>query len=243
MTRIIESVTSTNSFLIEELSTGNRPLEGDLLFAKFQTGGRGQRGNSWESNKGENILCSFVVYPTQISPSDQFMITLAVSLGITDHLADIIPSLPLGIKWPNDIYVGEKKLGGVLIENSLMGSGIDYSVIGFGINVNQTLFLSGAPNPVSLAQLTGREYDPVSLAAGIRDSIMKRYYQLPEQHKQLKMVYYSRLFRFQQSAAFLFEGNKIRASINGIDEYGRLTLTTDDGSELVAAFKEIEFLF
>lgn len=243
MTRIIESVTSTNSFLIEELSTGNRPLEGDLLFAKFQTGGRGQRGNSWESNKGENILCSFVVYPTQISPSDQFMITLAVSLGITDYLADIVPNLPLGIKWPNDIYVGEKKLGGVLIENSLMGSGIDYSVIGFGINVNQTLFLSGAPNPVSLAQLTGKEYDPVSLAAGIRDSIMKRYYQLPDQHDQLKMVYYSRLFRFQQSAAFLFEGNKIRAVINGIDEYGRLTLTTDDGRELVAAFKEIEFLY
>lgn len=147
MTRIIESVTSTNSFLIEELSTGNRPLEGDLLFAKFQTGGRGQRGNSWESNKGENILCSLLFIQLRSARLISLWLHWLFRL-VSLIIADIIPSLPLGIKWPNDIYVGEKKLGGVLIENSLMGSGIDYSVIGFGINVNQTLFLSGAPNPV-----------------------------------------------------------------------------------------------
>lgn len=242
MTRIIDSVTSTNSFLLEELTNGQRPPEGELLFARFQSGGRGQRGNSWESNPNENILCSFVIYPDQINPADQFMITLAVSLGITDVLKEYVTDHHLMIKWPNDLYVGNKKLGGVLIENALMGSGIDYSVIGFGINVNQELFLSNAPNPISISQITGKKYDPLAIALEIREAIMKRFRSLPEEHMALKQEYYHRLYRYKKRADYQYEGRKIIATITGIDEYGRLRLLTSDGEELVAAFKEIEFL-
>lgn len=130
-----------------------------------QIGGRGQRGNSWEAAPGKNLTLSLMFRPEGLRPAQQFSISEAVALGVCDLLAE--HGIAAKIKWPNDIYVADSKIAGILIEHSLMGTGFQYTIAGIGLNVNQTTFLSDAPNPVSMAQLTApaTEYNPYEESA------------------------------------------------------------------------------
>lgn len=152
----INETNSTNNYL-QSLCSEQKVEELTVVVADFQTSGRGQRGNSWESAPGKNLLFSTVIFPEFLEARRQFLISQVISLAIKEEL-DTYTS-DISIKWPNDIYWKEKKICGMLIENDLMGRNINQSIAGIGININQEIFHSSAPNPVSLLQITGEEHD------------------------------------------------------------------------------------
>ena len=154
---ILDSCDSTNAVL------ASRPdaQHGTVVATRSQTAGRGQRGNSWEAEPGTNLTFSLLLRPQGFPAARQFELSMLVALGVADVLNSLFGrlgfrDLKARIKWPNDIYVGHKKIVGILIENQLSGAGIDRTIVGIGVNVNQTRFLSDAPNPTSVALLTGR---------------------------------------------------------------------------------------
>src|ERR1035441_10550859 len=134
----LDSVASTNNFAKDMLSN-TRPVEGTAIMAKEQYAGRGQMGNAWETESGKNLTCSFILYPEFLEADKQFFLNMAVALAVKDFCEHVLHD-EIKIKWPNDIYYHDKKLGGILIENSISGNKISSSVIGIGINVNQTAF-------------------------------------------------------------------------------------------------------
>ena len=145
----LDETHSTSNYLLELCQQSVQPLEEfTTVTASFQTAGKGQRGNSWESEAGKNLLFSFVLYPKFLEARQQFLLSQFVSLAIKEELESIIKEI--SIKWPNDIYWREKKLCGILIEHQLCRSHIERTICGIGVNINQALFRSNAPNPVSL---------------------------------------------------------------------------------------------
>ena len=152
----LEETDSTNKYL-NELCNKQCVEELTTITADFQTSGRGQRGNSWESEAGQNLMFSFVLYPTFLKARRQFLLSQIISLAIKEELERYVSNI--SIKWPNDIYWKDKKICGMLIENDLTGVHISRSITGIGINVNQETFCSDAPNPVSLKQINGQSYD------------------------------------------------------------------------------------
>ena len=155
-THIIKAtLESTNSFL-KQIIHSKEVKNGTIVSTKHQTTGRGQRNNVWESERNKNILMSFVFFPNNIPAENQFIISKAVSLSILDLLLKYKKNVK--IKWPNDIYIDDKKIAGILIENSLRGSEISNSIIGIGLNINQTFFSNKLPNPTSLKLETNKNY-------------------------------------------------------------------------------------
>lgn len=145
------SVDSTNSEMLRQLEAKEMLEEGTVFWTTRQTAGRGQVGNSWESEADKNISFSILFHPAWLSPAGQFALSEAAALGIAETLDEYFPGFE--IKWPNDIYHDDRKIAGMLIENRIVGNRLQDSVIGIGININQMEFLSSAPNPVSLRQL------------------------------------------------------------------------------------------
>src|SRR5680860_150521 len=152
---VLKDVESTNNYA-NQLILSNAE-EGTVVLAQFQKKGRGQQGNQWESQSGKNLLASIILYPKFLKAGNQFLISKMVSLGLVEYLRHEVRDV--SIKWPNDIYIGNKKIAGILIENAIKGRNLFSTVIGVGLNLNQKNFLSDAPNPVSLYQLTGKEYN------------------------------------------------------------------------------------
>lgn len=146
----ISTTNSTNTLLKELLAKGEWPEGERFLYTAFQTAGRGQAGNGWESEEGKNLLCSILLPPKK----ELFDLNVLTAVAVQRLLGE-----GFTIKWPNDIYYGDKKVAGILIENAIIGNEIKYSIAGIGLNVNQTTFLSSAPNPVSLKQISGKETD------------------------------------------------------------------------------------
>ena len=149
----IEKVASTNTFL-KENPEAVAPMT--MLVAHEQFAGRGQRGNFWEADPGKNLTVSFRFKPAGLKPIEQFFISEAVALGIMDYLQG--RGINAKVKWPNDIYVNDDKISGILIEHSILGTEITDTIVGIGLNVNQKEFKSDAPNPVSMTNLKGKEY-------------------------------------------------------------------------------------
>jgi len=148
---------STNSYAIELLKQ-DRPKEGSVVITDHQTHGKGTDTNTWESEKGKNLTFSLILYPA-LGADQQFILNKAISLGIYDFLISILPNHKVSIKWPNDLYIGDKKACGILIQNSVLGNKLEYMVAGIGLNVNQILFTSNAPNPISLKMASGLDYN------------------------------------------------------------------------------------
>ena len=159
----IKATHSTNTLLKELLAKGEWPEGERFLYTAFQTAGRGQAGNGWESEEGKNLLCSILLPPRK----DLFYLNVLVSVAVHKVIQSLLfersgllsLSEAVSIKWPNDIYYGDKKIAGILIENAILGNEVKYSIAGIGLNVNQTTFLSSAPNPVSLKLISGKETD------------------------------------------------------------------------------------
>ncbi|MCM1489650.1 MAG: biotin--[acetyl-CoA-carboxylase] ligase [Muribaculum sp.] len=238
----LEEVDSTNSYLQREASSIK---ENVMVLARCQTAGRGQRGNGWESAPGENLTFSVLYHPGSFRAIDQFSISEATSLAVVDLLS--IHGVNAKVKWPNDIYVGDKKICGILIHNTLMGSDISYSILGVGININQTEFVSDAPNPVSLKQLTGYTYDLEVLTTEMVSKLECRLEMICglRNRSLLHDEYVCNLWRGDASFHPFCDastGAMFEACIDNIDSEGVLTLKLRDGSTRCYRFKEVSFV-
>jgi BirA family transcriptional regulator, biotin operon repressor / biotin---[acetyl-CoA-carboxylase] ligase len=236
-----DSLESTNNFASGLLKMEALP-EGTVVHSNYQTSGRGQQGNTWESEAGKNLLLSIVLYPRKIKPGDQFAISMAISLGILDHVRDIVKGS--AIKWPNDIYVADRKIAGLLIENSILNGSIVQSIAGIGFNVNQVDFPGYIPNPVSLKMITGNEYDLSENLRILLSKLDKRYRQLvSERDRKMKSEYISSLYGLMEWRPFrtIPDGN-IYGRIVGIAQSGQLMVETEDETIREYNFKEIEFI-
>ena len=210
-----------------------------------QTCGRGQRGNSWESEPSKNLTFTLVVYPRWMSPARQFELSMLVSVGIVAALRPLVPEPEaLTVKWPNDIYYGDKKLAGILIENSIGAASIERSLIGIGLNVNQTVFRSDAPNPVSLALIADHEFNRMEVLDDVVDNILdaiNMYADDPEPD-ELAALYDSMLWRNDGQLhrwRDMATGRVFEARMTGVDIDGKLHLTESDGAEHEYLFKEV----
>lgn len=239
-----ESLSSTNNTLAELLRMVPDMNEGTVVRAIEQTAGKGQPGNHWESEAKKNITMSLLLRPDFLSIVDHFYISIAMSLGITDYLKSKNID-EVCIKWPNDIYVGDKKICGILIENSIIGHTIDSSIIGIGLNINQEKFLSDAPNPVSLTNITGETYDVPTELNLLCNSLLRRYAMLANGNQEiLKEEYIARLYRFNKTANYKLPSTDtvFKAKITGVAPEGRLIMETDNGKIMKFAFKEVVFV-
>ncbi len=234
----LDTVGSTNSYVASRAGSLGH---GDIVMAVEQTAGRGQRGNSWEAEPGLNLTLSMLLRPSGVEAACQFDISRAVALGTARMLQSLLPEKKVLIKWPNDIYVDDRKIAGILIENTLTGRLIERSIAGIGININQTRFLSDAPNPVSVAQLTGLTYTLPPLAERLGQEILAAL-GLPAE--KLCVEYDSLLWR--RDGYHPYRDNllhtDIEARITAIGPMGHLTLTTVSGESRTYAFKEVTAL-
>lgn len=242
----ISSCDSTNTSLTQLnrekiLRDGIGLPESTILRADFQSAGKGQRGNSWESEDGKNLLFSLLLTPTFIKANQQFYISQAVALGITKTLNKY--TTDISIKWPNDIYWKNKKICGILIENVLEGSSIGSSICGIGININQASFRSNAPNPISLRQITEKEYNLDILLNEIADNIMYFYALLKEDQTEIiRQTYRNNLFRKEGFHLFNDGISDFKAKIKNIEESGILILESENGIDKRFAFKEVRYI-
>lgn len=236
----LHSTNSTNNYA-NNLMREERVVEGTVFLAYEQTAGRGQTSNFWESEAGKNLTFSVVFYPEFLEISHQFMLSKVVTLGIYIALRKYVDHLK--IKWPNDIYVGDQKLGGILIENSIMSGLIKSSVVGIGLNVNQTVFQSNAPNPVSMQILTNQHYDCEIILSEILSGI-NRYYALlrNSQDGLINQEFIAVLYRLNEKHYFMTEAEVFEGEIVGINEIGQLLVRKADGRIMEFHFKEVEFV-
>ena len=230
---------------IEETDSTNRWLKENgagtmVVVADYQTAGKGCGSNSWESERGKNLTFSMLIHPTDIPASRQFRITEVISVALSEtleHLSPLTSHLSPLIKWPNDIYVGDKKICGILIENRLQGCVIKDSIIGIGLNMNQTVFKSDAPNPVSLCQLLGHEVD--------REQLLKVFLQQFQEVWQRETTgadYRNRLYRREGWHAYEDAQGRFEARLTGVSEDGHLLLEDRQGRLRTYAFKEVQFI-
>lgn len=232
---------STNAYM-KKLVREERPEEGSLVIADFQTGGRGQMGNSWFSSKGDNLLFSLVIYPKTVRANEQFIISRIASLAIKNTLDQFVDDIR--IKWPNDIYWNDKKIAGILIENDLQGNTINNSVIGIGINVNQEIFPIDLPNPVSLRQITASEHDKQYILDIFLREFFLLYREMQQgQTKAIEDEYMQDLYRVNGYYWYEDANGKFQAKIDNVLPAGHLILKTlDDNHERKYAFKEVQFI-
>ena len=231
---------STNNY-IKELNRAQRLTDGTLVYSDFQTTGRGQRGNSWESEAGKNLLFSIIVHPTHILPVEHFIISQVTALAVVQSLDEYISDVE--IKWPNDIYFKDKKLCGILIENDLQDGTIVNSTIGIGLNVNQLEFKSNAPNPISMAQITGEIVEHTPLLEAIQSNFMTLYESVLIDRERIESLYMERLYRKKGFYKYSDQaGEEFDARIRGVEKDGLFVLELRNREIKKFAFKEINYI-
>lgn len=233
--------TDSTSNYLTTLSTREKLEEFTIIKTDHQTAGKGQRGNSWESENGQNLLFSILLYPDFLEARKQFLLSQAIALAIKEELDTF--SDGFSIKWPNDIYWHEQKICGILIENDLLGSSIQKSIAGIGININQQLFYSQAPNPVSLWQITEKTHNLTSILNGIICRIIDNYTLLKEgKAQEVSERYHHSLFRKTGIHAYRDCSGEFMAGIICVKPQGTLILKDLDGKEREYAFKEVQYI-
>lgn len=235
----LAETTSTNNYL-RELSDKEHLPEGSVVISDFQSKGKGQVGNTWESEAGKNLMFSLLIYPDFLPANRQFLISQIASLAVKEALEHYIDCVT--VKWPNDIYWKDKKICGILIENDLSGQHLYASVIGIGINVNQAAFHGDATNPVSLNQITGKEFD--------RDEVLKRFYRiffsyynllLQEKTEEVRAAYKTALYRNKGLWPYEDAKGPFEAWISDVEPTGHLVLRLPGGDLRRYAFKEVSY--
>jgi len=224
-------------------------MEGTVISASYQYEGRGQIGRFWESKEGKNITCSTILYPSFLEAQNQFFLNMAVSLAVYDLICSYLPgpSFLVRVKWPNDIYVDDRKIAGILIQNVLKGKSISSSVVGIGINVNQIHFSEDIPNPTSLRLCLDRDLDLDEVFRLLFVCLTRRYDQLTQgasaRQQWTRQEYLSALYRRNQWASFQMEDQALFiGKIIEVDDIGRLKIQLQDGRIDSFAFREIQFV-
>lgn len=234
------SLDSTNEHCREMVNTCHVE-EGTVIWTRRQLKGRGQGRNQWESEDGMNLTFSIILHPLFLKAPDQFLLSMVISLGITGFLKKQLDNV--FIKWPNDIYTGNKKIAGILIESSVMENRIRYSITGIGINVNQTCFSDHLPNPVSIKQVTTR-----TLSLGdCLDQVcleIEYWYRLLKQgdDQEIRNLYTRSLLWLNEKHTFRKANTLFRAVLRGVDNFGRLALEDEEGFVSHFGQKEVEFI-
>ena len=236
---------STNRYLQQLCQeTGNNKVEEfTTVCADYQTAGKGQRGNSWEAAKGANLLFSFVCYPTFVPIRQQFVLSRLISLGIKETLDEYCSDI--SIKWPNDIYWKEKKICGILIENDLQGNSIGRCISGIGLNINQEVFLSDAPNPISLKQITGEHYQRETILEKVMQRIEQSYQKLKEDSayaSELATRYAASLFRREGLHCYQDKDGLFNARLVRVEADGRFVLMDEANQKRSYLFKEVQYV-
>ena len=233
----VKSTDSTNSLLKELIAKGQEPK---YIYAGYQTAGRGQTGNSWESEEGKNLLCSILL------PPDKNLHFLNIAVGVAIHR--VIQSVlcqcnglysVLSIKWPNDIYYGDKKVAGILVENAIIGNKIKYSIAGIGLNVNQTTFVSDAPNPISLKQIYGTEFVIEQLMNQLFEAI---HTVLNEPEQAVWSYYKAHLYRREGFWPFEDKNGIFEAKIQDVLPSGEIVLCDSNGQSRQYGFKQVKYI-
>lgn len=223
----IKTTHSTSTLLKQLAAEGNPP---DFIYAGFQTAGRGQTGNSWESEEGKNLLCSILLPPDK----NLYFLNIAVGVALVRVIGEAFT-----IKWPNDIYWQDKKIAGILIENAIIGNEIKYSIAGIGLNVNQTDFHSDAPNPISLRQIYGTEFAIDQLMNQVLEAVNKV---LNEPEEDVWAYYKAHLYRREGFWPFEDQNGTFEACIENVLPTGEIVLRDQQGKERKYHFKQIRYI-
>jgi len=245
----LDRVDSTNGYA-NRLFSGEGLEEGTVIWAHEQYAGRGQQFHQWISEPGRNLTFTVVLKPGFLKPDQQFQLNKAVSLAVLDFIrnsladsATPISTQEISIKWPNDIYIGNEKVGGILIEHKIMGISIESSLAGIGININQAQFSSELPNPVSLIQILGTEINLKSALANICKRLDVRYKTLRTKGSGLLDRDYSgALLGFGQWRNFTCNGEILEGKVGGVDDLGRLLMEIRNGKVMCFNHGEVEYL-
>ncbi|OFY86341.1 MAG: biotin--[acetyl-CoA-carboxylase] ligase [Bacteroidetes bacterium RIFCSPLOWO2_12_FULL_35_15] len=240
----LNSVASTNSYA-SELLRQIKPVEGTLIYTFDQQNGRGQRGSGWESEANKNIALSLILNPSFLQADNQFLITKIISLSVADLMAEWLHphnlSSKIKIKWPNDIYVGDKKIAGILIENTLRENNIQSSIIGIGININQTEFIT-TKNATSLKTLTNKEVELMPAIEQICEFIEARYLQLKTNKlESINNAYLQNLYRFEEWSNYSSKYQEFVGKITGVSSSGKLQMELSSHEKKEFDLKEIIF--
>ena len=236
----IARTNSTNTLLKELIANGRWPEAEKYIYAGYQTAGRGQTGNGWESEEGKNLLCSILL------PPDKNLHFLNIAVGVAIHR--VIQSVlcqcnglysVLSIKWPNDIYYGDKKVAGILVENAIIGNEIKYSIAGIGLNVNQTTFVSDAPNPISLKQIYGTEFVVEQLMNQLFEAI---HTALNEPEQAVWSYYKAHLYRREGFWSFEDKNGIFEAKIQDVLPSGEIVLCDSNGQSRQYGFKQVKYI-
>ncbi|MBR6034671.1 MAG: biotin--[Paludibacteraceae bacterium] len=237
----VETTDSTNTLLKELIANGQQPK---FLYAGYQTAGRGQTGNGWESEANKNLLCS-ILLPAR---ENLFELNVVTAVAVQRLLGE-----DFTIKWPNDIYWQDRKIAGILIENAIIGNELKYSIAGIGLNVNQTEWHSGAPNPVSLKQITGKDYDIDELMEHLYAEVQKAL------NEDVWSYYKAHLYRREGFWPFVerevstaptmnansqepIANSQFLARIKDILPTGEIVLADQQGKERIYHFKQIRYV-
>ncbi|MDX9781358.1 MAG: biotin--[acetyl-CoA-carboxylase] ligase [Bacteroidales bacterium] len=240
----LDTIDSTNK---EILRRSDELTDFTILAAEYQSEGRGQKGTSWESAKGTNLTFSLLLKPDMIKAENQFIISQIAAVGVYEYLKS--KGVEAKIKWPNDIYVEDKKIAGILIENAIEGDSLSESVVGIGLNLNQDKFESNAPNPVSLKKITGKEYD-------LKEELEKLAFFLYDLYipfknfswgsisEKISTMYHRNLYRYEEIHKFQEtpSGEVFEGRIIGTDKNACLQIEKLDGSVVSYAFKEVKYI-
>lgn len=236
----LESVDSTNSFALELIPKID-PIEGAVVWAIEQNRGKGRNNNKWESQSGKNLTFSVILYPDFLEADQQFYISKAISLGVFDYICQYSDSVK--IKWPNDIYINDKKIAGILIELSISGNKIHNCVAGIGLNVNQTIFKKNIPNPTSLKLLLKSDLDLNESLEKLCGYIEKRYLEIANLNfEKINRDYKSNLFRLNEFHCYEYNNDIFEAKITDVDQFGNIFIERKDGSSRYYNISELNFV-
>ncbi|MBC7447288.1 MAG: biotin--[acetyl-CoA-carboxylase] ligase [Hymenobacteraceae bacterium] len=237
---------STNAEAHAALVKNGATAEGLTILADHQTAGRGQRGNAWQAPPGQNLTFSVVLRPTFLAATEQFALSIAVALACHDALRVVLPPAATAtarIKWPNDLYLADRKVGGILIENTLRGAQLGGSIVGIGLNVNQRDFDPALPNPTSLAVAADRAFDRAAVLTSLLTHLEARYLALRGGAARAQRTdYLAQLYRFGEVARFAFADGRPTAAgrITGLDSRGQLLIALS-GAEYAFSIHEVRF--
>ncbi len=242
ITRLL-TVGSTNEYLKNSINLNNEFEDGDIVVASEQSSGKGRGNKTWESEPDKNLTFSVLLKPDFIYARQQYFINKAISLGLAEFVGSVLSNQKVTIKWPNDIYINNGKVAGILIDNIISGNRITYSIIGIGININQLDFDEFIPNPVSLKNFTDKNLNLDDCLHSICHYLNLQYLQLCNLNfSKLEQSYHSAMYRLNENHKFKVENEIIEAKIIGVTEFGQLQLETLEKEKIEFDYNEIEFI-
>lgn len=235
----LENVDSTNRYLKQYVSGDDEEMT--IVTADYQSAGKGQGEHTWESEAGKNLLFSIMVHPHWVPVRRQFVLSMVEALALKDALDSYTDGITL--KWPNDVYWNDQKISGTLIETTVDSKGIKTCIFGTGVNVNQTIFKSDAPNPVSLAQILGHEVDREEVLQKVIEAF-ERYYELLRRadYMDVSGIYHLALYRRKGYHWYEDKDGKFEGAFVEVEDDGHLILHDKQGVIRSYAFGEVKFL-